>query len=211
MLLWIEGVLKKEHTKQVGVRKNKAQSITTLLERTRRRKDKLYEDKIDGSIPLAFYERKFSEYTAEEDGLEDSLIKLNDHSDDYQQLGVLIHELAFRAKEIYLAATVDEKRLLMSQLFSNFIQDGLKIRPEFTLSANYLANWMPRLNEKFELPKNVANKGQMSDFMPADPTMLAWWDRLRTLKWEKFFPHPTVSLQQIRQLLAVASRVHTMG
>ncbi len=151
----------------------------------------MYEDKLDGIISLETYERKHSEYTRDEEALEDALIKINDKTDEYQQLGVVIHELAYYAKNIYEKANVDEKRLLLSQLFTNLAQDGLKIKPNFTLAAQYLGDWMPKLNSDYEPEKSLTTKGKTDDFASVSPIWLGGLDsnqdkqlqRLLSYRW----------------------------
>jgi len=138
----------------------------------RKRKDRVYEDKPDGIISFDTYERKHTEYTKDEADLEDALIKINDKTDEYQKLGVVIHELAYYAKEIYQKATVDEKRILLSQIFTNLAQDGLEIKPNFTLAVQYLGDWMPKLNSDYEPEKILTTKGKSEDFASLSPIWL---------------------------------------
>ncbi len=75
--------------------------------------------------------------------------------------------------EIYKKATVDEKRLLLSQLFTNLVQNRYEIKPNYTSAAEYLANWVPKLNRDYELQKSIITKGETGDFMSASPSWLA--------------------------------------
>jgi len=158
MMDWIKDVILDDHKVKVTEREKQMSYLNQMLAQVRRRKDKVYEDKVDDQITPQFYKRKFEEYSQEEKNLEDALLKLNDQTDEYQQLGVAIHELAHNGLVIYQKADPDEKRLLMSQFFTNLIQDGHKIKPEYTLAAEYLANWMPKLNENYEPPKMASLK-----------------------------------------------------
>ncbi|MCC6934696.1 MAG: recombinase family protein [Candidatus Yanofskybacteria bacterium] len=172
ILSWIEGIIKEEHAQKITSRENEIARIRELLDQVRRRKDRMYEDKIDGVITLEMYNRKFAEYTAEEGNFETSLAQVSDKSDEYQQLGVVVHELAYKAKQIYEVADVDEKRLLMSQIFTNLVKDGDEIKPNFTLAAKYLADWMPGLNEDYEPEKTLSVKGKAEVFTSAHPHWL---------------------------------------
>ena len=145
--------------------------VDGLLAKVRAQKDKYFEAKIDKQVPIDFCERKIAECIQEEETLEAALAKTSDKHDDYQKLGIAIHELAYKAKEIYEKATTDERRLLLSQLFTNLAQDGLKIKPEFTLAAEYLSSWVP-LNEDYELQKTLTTQGKTGTFVPASPAWL---------------------------------------
>lgn len=172
VLEWIEGIIKEEHSQKISSRENEVGRLRELLDRIRRRKDLIYEDKIDGIISLETYNKKFSEYTTEENNLESSLSRISDNSDEYQNLGVAIHELAYQAKEIYKKATIDEKRLLMRQIFTNIVQDGHKIKPKFTLAAEYLSNWIPKLNQDYEPEKTLTTKEKTGVSTPVHPMWL---------------------------------------
>ena len=108
----------------------------------------------------------------EETALEDTLVRASDKSDEYQQLRVIIHELAYKSNAIWEKATTDERRLELSEIFTNLTQDGLKLKPKYTLAAEYLANWMPKLNKDYELKKSVVVKGKTGELTPVSPSWL---------------------------------------
>ena len=68
--------------------------------------------------------------------------------------------------------SVETKRLVLSQLFSDFELNGDKIRVKYTLGGEFLAKWMPRVNSTFG-PKNFSEYYEKTDaFAPACSTML---------------------------------------
>ena len=76
------------------------------------------------------------------------------------------------AKEIYGKALVDEKRLLFSQLFTNFTQNGYEIKPNCNLACDYLLKWIPKLNELYELRESLTTKGKKSTFVLSHSILL---------------------------------------
>jgi hypothetical protein len=82
--------------------------------------------------------------------------------------------LALKAKEIYQSekATVEEKRLLLSYIFSNLKHDNGKIKPNYTMAFEFLVNWMPKLNKNFEPEVNKKNKGANEVIAP---NRSVWW------------------------------------
>ena len=92
---------------------------------------------------------------------------------------LIIHELAFNAKEIYEQALTDEKRLLFAQLFTNFAQNVHEIKPNYNLACQYLLEWIPKLNEAYELKKSLVSPIQRSDFDSKYKTLLRTWDDVR--------------------------------
>ena len=164
VLLEIEKILREEHSLHTGEREKEVARINGLLGAARKQKDKYYEAKINREVPLEYCERKIAECTQEEEALEATLVKAGDKNDEFLQLGLATHELAYKSKEIYEKALVDEKRLLLSQIFTNLVQDEHKIKPEYTKAADFLLKWIPKLNESYELAKNEEIKGKTPAF-----------------------------------------------
>jgi len=171
VLNWIEEIIKEENSQQVKFSETEIQRLNGLLGSIRKQKDKYFEAKINGE-DLDYCLRKIEECKKEESVLESALERVVSGSDEYQELSLLIHELAFKAKDIYAKATVDEKRLLFSQLFTNFTQNVYTITPNYNLSCNYLLEWIPKLNEVYELQENLMVKGKKSTFVLSHPTLL---------------------------------------
>jgi len=159
----IERILKEEHASKIVERQQEIGRLSIELDQVRKRKDQIYEDKIDRKIPVEFYERKFGEYSEEETRLESTLVKLNDKADEYQQLGVAIHELAYKSKVIFEKVGIEDRRLLLSQMVTNLVQNGVTISPNYTKAAQFLSNWLPRLNADYELQKtqSLNRKGEV--------------------------------------------------
>ena len=153
--------LKDSHINEVEFHTNILNGLNRTIETAQRRLEAIYEDKIDGKITPDFYNRKFAEYTKEKVDALESLEKLNDGNTKYYEAGYAIHELASKASDIYKSpkATVEDKRLLLSKIFSNLLLKQENIRPDYTLAFQFLKEWVPKVNNTFE-PENVLlNKG----------------------------------------------------
>jgi len=172
VLRWIEDIIKEENAGQIKLRETEVQRLNGLLQSIRKQKDKYFEAKINREVDLEYCERKIAECKAEESALEATLDNVLTKSDDYQDLQLIIHELAFKAKEIYEKANIDEKRLLMSQLFTNFTQNQHNIKPNYNLVCEYLLEWIPKLNESYELQKTFMLQGKTDAFAPVCPILL---------------------------------------
>ncbi len=172
----IEQKLREQHAEKIGVRENEIRRLNGLLSQVRIQKDKIYEAKINKEVPADYCERRISELTAEEESLESALIQQGDKSDEYQKLGIAVHELAYRSKEIYEKANTDERQLLMSQLFTNLVQNRLEIKPNYSEAAQILVEWVPRLNQDYELRKSQQIKGKADVLTSASPVWLRGWD-----------------------------------
>ena len=180
VLKWIEELIKDENNDQVKFRETEIQRLNGLLFNIRKEKDKYFEATLNRTVDLEYCERKTAECKAEEKALESTLDKINNQSDEYQELRLIIHDLAFKAKEIYQKALPDEKKLLFAQLFTNFTQNVYEITPNYNLACEYLLEWIPRLNEAYELQKSLISPIQKSDFEHSHPILLRELDQVRT-------------------------------
>ncbi len=172
ILSWIEGVIRSENRAQIEARETGIKRFNGLLEKIRKEKDEYYEATIKKEVPPEYCQKKIAECEKEEAVLLEGLRKIEDTCDDYQQLGLLIHKLAYNAKEIYKKGTTEQKRLLFSQIITNFAQNRLELKPNWNLSGKYLYEWMPRLNNDYELAKTLTTKGKESTFVLSHPTLL---------------------------------------
>lgn len=170
----LEKALKESHSDEIKYHDDSLKKINRVIETAQRRIESIYEDKIDGKITLEFYDRKFKEYTqTKEEGLA-ALKKLDEGNTKYYQVGFAIHELASRAAEIYKSpkASIEEKRLLLSKVFSNLSLNDLTIKPNYTFAFQFLLEWMPKVNATFELIKNGSSEEGNDELMLTNPVVL---------------------------------------
>jgi site-specific DNA recombinase len=164
----IEKALKENHKDEIKNHTNTMTEINNALAVAQRRLEAIYEDKIDGKITPIFYAKKLAEYTKEKEDAQNTLIKLNEGNTKYYQAGYALHELAMRAGEIYRSpkATVEDKRLLLSKIFSNLSLGADIIRPDYTSAFQFLTKWVPILNSTFELSEYGSDKEKKSVLTP---------------------------------------------
>lgn len=155
ILSWIEDVIRSEYKDKADIREDQMEAITDQLKKVRQKKDKIMEARILQEAPEDFCKRKLAEYYTVEKELERNLSGVTDSNNEYQNLTIMIHELAYRGSVLYQASSPEQKRLLMRELFTSLIQDGETITPRFTKSADYLHKWMPIINNYYELNKKM--------------------------------------------------------
>lgn len=170
----LEKALKESHSGEIEYHTNSVNEINKRLETAQRRLEAIYEDKIDNKIPPEFYSRKFAEYTKDKEDAIESLKKLNEGNTKYYEAGFAIHELASKAVQIYTSpkATTEDKRLLLSKVFSNLTLNANGIKADYTLAFQFLAKWVPILNTTFEPEKNGSTKGQKEVLISSYPVLL---------------------------------------
>lgn len=200
VLKWIEEIIIEENANQVQFRETEIHRLNALLLKVRKDKDRYFEATINRVVDLEYCERKIKECKKEEDLIEKALENVQTHSDDFQELRLLVHKLAFNALEIYENALIVEKRLLFAQLFTNFTQNAYEIKPKYNLACKYLIEWIPKLNKAYELEKPLLNKVESTNSIKYK-SLLAWKDSLRMPIWQEMFPDPIRSIQDINHLL----------
>jgi site-specific DNA recombinase len=170
----LEQALKESHADEISRFNTNLNELNATIERSQRRLEAVYEDKLDGKVSVETYERLFKQYTQQKEDAVRELTKLNTGNKKYYEAGYAIHELALKAKEIYNAekTTDEDRRMLLSYVFSNIPINGLQTKPVYTLAFNFLANWVPKINNILELEKTLANKRQKGTFVPSHPILL---------------------------------------
>ena len=73
--------------------------LNEAIERLEGRLDKMYEDRLDGVITDEYYKRKADDYKREKRSILKQLENLEDRVDNYYEVGLEIHRLAFNARE----------------------------------------------------------------------------------------------------------------
>ncbi|MDD3940571.1 MAG: recombinase family protein [Candidatus Pacebacteria bacterium] len=170
----LEKALKETHADEIKYYTNSVNSINKIIAIAQHRIEAIYEDKIDGKITPEFYSRKLEEYSKQKEEANDKLKKLNDGNTKYYQAGFALHELALRAGDIYKSprATTEDKRLLLSKIFSNLTLNADTITPNYTSAFQFLTKWIPILNNTFEPAVFGSTKAKEGIFMPSCPEML---------------------------------------
>jgi hypothetical protein len=106
--------------------------LETRLTGIRNRMDAAYVDKLDGKIPVDFWERKMSEWRMEEQQVKMAIHGLSaaeagDRALDAQR----IFELANKAYSLYVSQNPVEKAKLLKMLFSNCSIDAVSVTPTY--------------------------------------------------------------------------------
>lgn len=177
--------LKEGHKDEASRFDTKFSELNELIERTQKRLEAIYEDKIDQKISVETYEKHFKKYNAQKEEAVNEIEKLNKGNKQYYEVGYSIHELAYKAMEIYKNPKVndEDRRLLLSYAFSKITLKNREVTPTYTLGFEFLANWVPKLNLILEPENILTNKRQKSTFVLSHPVMLPWLDEFRTLDW----------------------------
>ena len=106
-------------------------SLVQRLAAVRKRMDQAYQDKLDDKIPEDFWERKMSEWRAEEQSIQIAISSLQESSADRILPAKRILELANKAYSLYLTQNPAEQAKLLRLVLLNCSIDGLSVYPSY--------------------------------------------------------------------------------
>ena len=172
---WLENTMKEVEPAHNNTLESQKQALEESLKRIDNRLDNLYNDKLDGKITEDFYLKKYNEFNAEKIDLEKKIKQFSPSNQisDFEK-GIKLHRLAYEAPDLIdnTEEEVKNKRLILSQLFSDFELKGDKIRVKHTLGGEFLNKWMPKVNNSFGPVKFGEYYEKTDAFSPACSTML---------------------------------------
>ncbi len=119
--------VKENHAAETAYKEATIQKLSERYSTLQRRLDTLYDDRLDQKITNDFWENKNKEIVDEQSELQKQLSSLKNEEARYFEIWINILDLAFRSREVYGRATPQEKRLLISHIFSNLILENGKV------------------------------------------------------------------------------------
>jgi hypothetical protein len=139
-----------------GSHKDKVNFHSELLERYQteyktheNRIEKMYEDKLDGSITTSYYEEKRKEYRDKQKVLNGKMSKLQVADEEYYLNSEYLLKIATHAKELFESSEPQEKRLLLKMALQNLRLEGKTVRYDWINPFGKIAfyasrrEWLP--------------------------------------------------------------------
>ncbi len=187
MLSWVQEALKEGHADEISFREKATSELDRRYVVATQRLDKLYDDKIDSKISDDFYQKKFQQYKVEQEEIMDSLNKHKNANLKYYEMGATVLQVAKQAWKIYVNRNtpemVDDKRLLLSHIFSNTTINGKNIEVSYHKAFKIIFDrvheaLIEKTNPKktFEPPKKPVDKEKSRAFGSAHPIWLRHLD-----------------------------------
>ncbi len=170
----LEQALKESQSDEIAYNDSKRDTLSRIIIAADQRIAGAYRDKLDGVMALDICQRVIKESTEEKASALHELEKLKDSRSAYYEAGLGIHELALEAFKIYQSdkATVEDKRLLLSHMFTRHTMQEAAIVPNYTLAFEFLAEWMPKVNKQFRTEKAPAKQGLNRQSVPKTSALL---------------------------------------
>lgn len=116
---WVTEALHQSHADEKRFRDEAIARLQTEHSKIQNRLDKLYEDRLDGFIEPAFFERKTQEWRQTQRRLTDQIGEHEDANHDYFKDGVRLLELSKKAYFLFKKQNQSEKRKLLDFVCSN--------------------------------------------------------------------------------------------
>ena len=140
---WVQKALQESHQDEIDYHQKAREELNRRYEQIQKKLDMLYDDKLESKITLEFYDRKFKQYSQEKEDISDSLQRHSGAQTKYFELGINVLEISKRAKELYLQNSgeerIDEKRMLLSFIFSSLWLDEYKLNATYTKPFEIIA------------------------------------------------------------------------
>jgi site-specific DNA recombinase len=126
-LEWLKDALKLSHKDEVKFHKKMLKDLSRKYEVVKTKIDQMYEDKLEGKVPQSFWDRKYKEWTIEQEDLVRMIEKHKNADQTYITLGVKLLNLAKNAVSLFQKQDVLGKRELLKIVLQNSFLDGKKV------------------------------------------------------------------------------------
>ena len=160
--------IRANHQLEIEYKENTLRSLNLRYNGLQRQLDILYDDRLAEKITQGRWEEKQKMINTEQAEIRNQMTKLKDEETKYFELYINILDLARRAKEIYEKRTPEERRLLLTHIFSNLVLKDKKATGFLKKSPEVLAKRVQQkidAQNNFELKKSNNNKVK-SAFQP---------------------------------------------
>ena len=145
---WLCSTVRSKYNNTIIEQQKIIDSIEMQINRINRMEEQLYDDKLAGEITRDKYEAKKTVFTEERTSLEDKKASIVINAETTIEKRIVVLRLSQKAAEIYSKRTSDQKRLIISKLFSNLsISSG-------SLSVNY-TNFTEAIAQRAEKSRQI--------------------------------------------------------
>ncbi len=184
----IKELIQKNHAQEMEYKETTLRSLNARYVQLQSRLDILYNDRLDQKIDNAFWEKKQAEINNEQADIQTQIKRVKSEETKYFEIWLNILDLAYRAREIYLKRSPEQRRMLLAHIFTNLVLTDKKVTYKLKKPIEVLSK---RVQEKldaentFEPEKGGSNERQKGTSVPLCPSLLPLVDEFRTLNWVK--------------------------
>ncbi|MBI3619953.1 hypothetical protein HY214_02305 [Candidatus Roizmanbacteria bacterium] len=152
----IVATLKGSHKDKVNFHSDLLERYQTEYKTYENRIEKMYEDKLDGSITTSYYEEKRKEYRDKQKVLSSKMSRLHVADEEYYLNSEYLLKIASHAKELFESSEAQEKRLLLKMTLQHLRLEGKTVRYDWVNPFDKIAlyasrlDWLPRVDSNHE-------------------------------------------------------------
>ena len=153
---WVTEALRQSHGDEKQYHEEPITRLQAEYKRLQIRIDAMYEDKLDGKIERAFFDRKAAGWRSEQDRILHSIEEHQGANQVYLDEGVRILELSQRAYDLFKKQEPREKRRLLNFLLSNCAWKNGELTATFRQPFNMISE-MNSTHQKKKATSQVKN------------------------------------------------------
>lgn len=136
---WVSEAMRKEQEDAIGNQEKLVSSIRLQIDRIQRMDDSLYDDKLSGDINQEKYGVKHEQLMTQKTDLNHQLSKLDVTSAQQLKHDLMLLELTQKAGLFYAKKTPEQKRFIMTKLFTNVTSSDAGVSVTYTEFARAIA------------------------------------------------------------------------
>ena len=147
----VSDILRKNHEEKKHSYHKEMATLESEIIKYQQRKERVYEDHLDGKITQEFYDKKFSEFDIQLKLKQEARESLELSDDDYYLSVSHLLKLARDLPTLFEKAEIQQKRVLLKMVVSNLELDGTLLgwkykKPfEIMASCNEMNSWLRQL------------------------------------------------------------------
>lgn len=145
---WVASEMQNRQQERIQEREQQLDALQAQLRRLQKMEETLYDDKLSGEITKERYEAKHVEISKQQDDIEDQIAKLDGSIRQRLELRLSILELSQKAATIYANKSPEQKRLIISKLFTKLSLNAGSISVKYSKFAEMIA-------EKVQITTNL--------------------------------------------------------
>lgn len=153
MMQWVLDTMRSRELENVTNREEVISALQSKIARLERMEETLYDDKLAGLISPEKYLTKRQQLIQEKNDLSDQLDRLDESSALQAEYGMTLLELSQKAAEIYPNKTIEQKRLILSEIFHSITASGDTLSVKLTKLAEVIAEKVVETNDMLNGPK----------------------------------------------------------
>ena len=143
---WLGKALRESHGDAISYRESSMAELQKQLNQVSQRLDRLYDDKLDGSIDKEMYDRKFAQFSSEKKEIVKRIERQAESELSYLDTASLIFDLSQQAVEIYKHGSPEQKRTIFSHVFERLVIRGNVLEATYTRPYELLAKAVAETN-----------------------------------------------------------------